>query len=131
MKYVCLVHVDAELMAALSPEELRALADRSIEYDWALRRRGQLVLAQPLHRPATAVMVRVREGRRSTTDGPYAETKELLGGFFVIEAGDVEEAVAIAGESPMAALGTIEVRPALEQTHSQTGEARPDPQPAR
>lgn len=129
MHYACLVHVDPALIGALSPEELRDLIDRSVDFDWELRRRGQLVLAQPLHRPETAIAVRVRGGRLASTDGPYAETKEHLGGFFVIEARDLNAAVAIAAESPMATMGTIEVRPALEQSHSETGQTRPPPLP--
>ncbi|MGO4831467.1 YciI family protein, partial [Rhizobiaceae sp. 2RAB30] len=125
MKYVCLVHVDGEAMAALSAEEGQKLTDDSIEFDWEMRRRGHLVLAQPLQSPETAAVVRVRNGRMSSTDGPYVETKEFLGGFFLVEARDLNEAISLAAESPMAAMGSIEVRPALEQTHSVTGEVRP------
>ncbi|BCH21134.1 YciI family protein [Mesorhizobium sp. L-8-3] len=128
MKYVCLVHVDGEAMAALSPEEGNKLVDDSIEFDWDLRRRGHLVLAQPLQPPGTAAVVRVRNGRMSSTDGPYVETKEFLGGFFLVEARDLNEAISLAARSPMAAMGSIEVRPALEHTHSVTGEARPKPE---
>lgn len=127
MKYVCLVHVDGEAMAALSADERKKLVDDSIEFDWDLRRRGHLVLAQPLQPPATAAVVRVRNGRMSSTDGPYVETKEFLGGFFLVEARDLNEAISLAAQSPMAAMGSIEVRPALEQTHSATGAARPAP----
>lgn len=127
MKYVCLVHVDGEAMAALSAEEGKKLTDDSIEFDWEMRRRGHLVLAQPLQSPETSAVVRVRNGRMSSTDGPYVETKEFLGGFFLVEARDLNEAISLAAESPMAAMGSIEVRPTLEQTHSVTGEMRPTP----
>lgn len=125
MKFVCLVHVDGAAMAALSGDEGTRLADESIDFDWEMRQRGHLVLAQPLQPPATAVTVRVRDGKRSSTDGPYAETKEFLGGFFLIEARDLDEAIELAGLSPMARMGSIEVRPTLEQTHSVTGSGRP------
>lgn len=125
MKYVCLVHVDGEAMAALSAEEGKKLVDDSIEFDWEMRRRGHLILGQPLQSPHTATVVRVRNGKMSSTDGPYVETKEFLGGFFLVEACDLNEAISLAAESPMAAMGSIEVRPTLEQTHSVTGEARP------
>ena len=110
-------------MAALSPQEGTALADSSIEFDWEMKRRGHLVLAQPLQPPEMAVTVRVRNGKASSTDGPYIETKEFLGGFFLIEARDLDEAKQLAALSPMAAMGSIEIRPTLEQTHSVTGRA--------
>lgn len=125
MKYVCLVHVDGSAMAALSEEEGTKLADDSIEFDWEVRRRGQLILAQPLQPPETAVIVRVRNGKMSSTDGPFVETKEFLGGFFIVEARDLNEAIQLAALSPMARMGSIEVRPVLDQTHSVTGETRP------
>jgi hypothetical protein len=125
MRYVCLVHVDGDAMAALSKQEGAALADSSIDFDWEMRRRGHLVLAQPLQPPATAVTVRVRSGKASSTDGPYIETKEFLGGFFLIDARDLDEAKELAALSPMASMGSIEIRPVLEQTHSVTGQGRP------
>jgi hypothetical protein len=125
MRYVCLVHVDGAAMAALSPQEGAALTDGSIDFDWEMKRRGHLVLAQPLQPPKTALTVRVRNGKVSSTDGPYVETKEFLGGFFLIEARDLDEAKEIAALSPMAAMGSIEIRPVLDQTHSVTGEGRP------
>lgn len=125
MKYVCLVHVDGSAMAALSKEEGAKLADDSIEFDWEIRRGGHLILAQPLQSPDTAVTVRVRNGKMSSTDGPFVETKEFLGGFFLIEARDIDEAIGLAGLSPMASMGSIEIRPVLDQTHSVTGEVRP------
>ena len=125
MRYVCLVHVDGDAMAALSKQEGAALTDSSIDFDWEMRRRGHLLLAQPLQPPAAAVTVRVRNGKASSTDGPYIETKEFLGGFFLIEARDLDEAKKLAALSPMASMGSIEIRPTLEQTHSVTGQGRP------
>jgi hypothetical protein len=125
MKYACLVYVDGGAMAALSEEQGRKLADDSIEFDWEVRRRGQLILAQPLQAPETAVTIRVRSGKTTSTDGPFAETKEHLGGFFLIEARDLNEAMQLAERSPMARMGSIEIRPLLEQTHSVSGEGRP------
>lgn len=125
MKYVCLVHVDGSAMAALSQEEGAKLTDDTIDFDWEMRRRGHLILGQPLQPPETAVTVRVRNGRMSSTDGPFIETKEFLGGFFLIEARDLNEAIQLAGLSPMAGMGSIEIRPVLDQTHSVTGAERP------
>jgi hypothetical protein len=125
MKFACLVYVDPDAMAALSPEQGDRLKDRSIEFDHRLRGEGHLILAQPLQPPGTAVTIRIRDGRLSSTDGPFAETKEHLGGFFLVEARDIEEAVRLAETSPMASMGSIEIRPFLEQTHGVTGEGRP------
>ena len=125
MKYACLVYVDEGLIGALSPHEGTKLTDESVEFDWNLRNSGHLILAQPLQPPEAAVTIRIRNGKMSSTDGPFAETKEHLGGFFLIEARDLNEAIRLAEHSPMAAMGSIEIRPFLEQTHSVTGEARP------
>ena len=125
MKYACLVYVDDGAMAALSKEQGIKLTDDSIDYDWEVRKRGHLILGQPLQSPKAAVTVRVRDGKMSTTDGPFAETKEFLGGFFLIEARDLNEAIQLAERSPMASMGSIEIRPFLEQRHSLTGKERP------
>jgi|SRR5579871_2255950 len=125
MRYACLVYVDGDAMAALSKEEGVKLADQSIDYDLEMKRSGHLALAQPLQPPTTAVTIRVRDGRLSSTDGPFAETKEFLGGFFLIEARDLSQAIELAAASPMARMGSIEIRPFLDQTHSLTGAGRP------
>jgi hypothetical protein len=126
MKYACLVYIDGSIMGALSPEEDVKLTDATVEADWDLRQRGHLILAQPLQAPETAVTIRVRSGKLSKTDGPFAETKEFLGGFYLIEARDMNEAIRLAAEDPMASMGSIEVRPFLEQKHSVTGAGRPE-----
>ncbi|WP_343711869.1 YciI family protein [Inquilinus sp.] len=116
MRYLLIVHVDRALTGRLSPEESRDLTLRCMVEDDALRRSGHLVACGPVAEPETARIVRRRGDATSVTDGPYAETKEHLGGFVLIEARDMEEAVAIAARSPMAAMGAIEVReqPPLE-----------------
>jgi hypothetical protein len=128
MKYACLVYVDDSAMAALSDDQRKTLTDDSIGFDWDVRNSGHLVMAQPLDAPKTAVTIRSRNGKLSRTDGPFAETKEFLGGFFLVEADGIDEAVKIAAKSPMTRMGSIEVRPFLEQTHSVTGQRRPPPQ---
>lgn len=127
MKYACLVYIDGAAMSVLSAAEGDQLKDDSIEHDWGLRNSGRLVLAQPLDAPHTAVTVRLKDGALSSTDGPYAETKEFLGGFFIIEASNIEEARQIAAKAPILPFGSIEIRPLLDQTHSVTGEDRPLP----
>lgn len=79
-----------------------------------LKASGQYLAAAPLHPTTTATSVRVREGKRLVTDGPFAETREQLGGYFLINAGDIDEAIAIAARLPMARWGTVEVRPVVE-----------------
>lgn len=125
MKYMCLVYFEDGALEALSEAESVKLTDDTIEANHDLKRRGHLILAQPLQGPETAVTIRVRNGRLSRTDGPFAETKEWLAGFFLIDARDMQQAVSIARESPVAKLGSVEIRPALEQRHSQTRIGRP------
>jgi hypothetical protein len=110
MKYLCLVYIEPQALAGLSADERGALDRDSLAYDEALQARGHYVLAAALRPVATAKTVRRREGCLSTTDGPFAETREVLGGFVFIEARDMDEAVAIAGDIPMARYGSIEVR---------------------
>jgi hypothetical protein len=111
MKYVCLVHFAPELLDRMAPAELAELQQKSVKYDEQLRASGQLLAAEALQSPDTAVLVTVRGGSISSTDGPFAETKEHLGGFIVVEASDLKEALRIAAGIPLAQLGTIEVRP--------------------
>jgi hypothetical protein len=126
MKFVCLVYIDSAAIGALSEAEGRQLADDSIAFDWELRDSGKLILAQPLQSPETAKTVRQRVGKFSSTDGPFAEAKEHLGGFFLIEAADIDEAIAVAKTSPIMRVASVEVRPALEQVDSVTGKGRPE-----
>lgn len=114
MRYLCLVHVDTALTEAMTPEEDKAVTRESLAYDDELRRSGHFIAANALQEPATAAIVRKRAGQVSITDGPYVETKEFLGGFILIEAKDLNEAIRIAGQIPMARYGTIEVRPSLD-----------------
>ena len=114
MKYVCLVYVDPAKVAALTPAEMEFLDEASIANDEELRRSGHLIVAQALEPVSTATTVRVRNGRLSATDGPFAETNEQLGGFMFIEARDLNEAIDIAGRAPVTKIASMEVRPALD-----------------
>lgn len=118
MKYACLVYAEEGTMLALSPTEGSRLTNDSIDYDAELRERGHMIAAQALQSPSTAVTLRVRNGKVSSTDGPFAETKEFLAGFILVEARDLNEAIQIAAGIPMARVGTIEVRPIMELTRS-------------
>ena len=93
MKYACLVYVDRKLVSALTPEQNRKLINDSIDFDWDVKERGHLLLAQPLDEPETAITIRTRSGRLSSTDGPFAETKELIAGFWLWECKSLAEAI--------------------------------------
>lgn len=114
MHYICLVYVDESTFDGFTAEDHRKLAQESLAYDEDLQARGHFIAADALQPPAEAITVRVRNGKMATTDGPYAETKEHLGGFILIEARDMNEAVQIASKIPMARHGGIEVRPAMD-----------------
>jgi hypothetical protein len=113
MRYICLVYFDEQATWSHPEDELMVMVRESGEYDAALKETGQLIIAHALQPAKTAVSVRVRDGKVSATDGPFAETKEVLGGFILIEARDLNEAIEIAGRAPLARFGTIEVRPVL------------------
>ena len=114
MKYVCLVYADPAVFAKVSQQEQDALDEASLAEDEELARSGHLIVAQALQGVEAATTVRVRDGRMSVTDGPFAETTEQLGGFVYLEARDLNEAIALAGRFPMARYGSIEVRPVLD-----------------
>lgn len=111
MKYLCLAYEEEQTLNALSGNEWETLRGETLAYVETLRRSGHLLSTEPLQSVRTATTVRVRGGRVSTTDGPFAETKETLGGFFLIEARDLDDALRVAAHWPSARLGSIEVRP--------------------
>ena len=111
MKYMLLVYLNEQ---ALTDEERAHCYVESAQLTQELHARGQYVAAGPLHPVATATSVRVRDGKRLVTDGPFAETREQLGGYYIDEAADLDEALAIAERIPPARYGTIEVRPVME-----------------
>jgi hypothetical protein len=111
MKYMLLIYSDEN---AWTDEERQHCFAESTELTHELNARGQYVTASPLMPVAAATSVRIREGKRLVTDGPFAETREQLGGYFMIEANDLDEAIAIAAKIPGARKGTVEVRPVLE-----------------
>ncbi|MDW6021359.1 YciI family protein [Mesorhizobium sp. BAC0120] len=122
MKYVCLVYLDESIFAPMSDYERGLFVNEALDSDEALRRGGNFVYANALQLPEAAVSVRVRDNKLSATDGPFAETKEHLSGLIVIEARDLNEAIRLAGNIPMARLGTIEVRPVRELERMEIGD---------
>ena len=111
MKYLLLVYNDDALLDALPAGEADAMMRGCFVHADELRDTGHLIESQQLEAPATAKTVRIRSGRVSVVDGPFAETKEMLGGFNLIEADGLDEAVRIASEFPWARTGCIEIRP--------------------
>ena len=113
MKYVCLIYFDPKQIFDGSPQS-NALLGEVAGHTEQLRATGAFVSSQALTLPNEAMTVRVRDGRMSATDGPFLETKEMLAGFIEIEARDLNEAVRIAGGSPFARVGALEVRPVVD-----------------
>ena len=111
MKYMLLIYGDEH---ALDDNERQQCYVDSAQLARQLDTAGQFVATAPLHPTSTATSVRVRDGKRLVTDGPFAETREQLGGFFLIDAKDLDEAIAIAARIPMARRGTVEVRPVIQ-----------------
>jgi len=112
MQYMCLIYSEPNGRAAtMSEEDMNAMFAAYGEFTEAIKASGHLVAGDALHPVETATTVRVRDGETLVTDGPFAETKEQLGGYYLIEAKDADEAIAIAGRIPGAKYGSIEVRP--------------------
>jgi hypothetical protein len=104
MKYLCLVYLDEKRLDELPDEDC-------VEFDTGIRKSGHCLASEALQSVQTATTVRIRNGKLSVTDGPFAETKEQLAGFYMIEARDLNEAIQIAAKIPPARVGSIEVRP--------------------
>ncbi|MGH7229317.1 MAG: YciI family protein [Nitrospiraceae bacterium] len=111
MKYMLLIYSDEQ---ALSETERQDCYVESTQLAHQLHSSGQYLAANPLHPTSMATSVRVRGGKRVVTDGPFAETREQLGGYFLVEAKNLDEALAVAARIPMARKGTVEVRPVVE-----------------
>jgi hypothetical protein len=114
MKYLCAVYLEANALQGLSAGEQAKLNRDSLDYDDELAKQGHYIAASALQPPQTAKTVRHRGGKTLVTDGPYAESKEVLGGFILIEARDMEEAVRIAEKIPVGKFASIEVRPEMK-----------------
>jgi hypothetical protein len=113
MRYACLIYYNPKTLFGGSPEANAALAECAT-YDDKLKETGHFVMGEALELPEAAMTVQVRAGKMSATDGPFMETKEMLGGVIVIEARDLNEAARVASGHPIARVGSIEVRPVVD-----------------
>ncbi len=114
MRYICLVHAADDAFAGMSEAEQRQLDRDSLAYDRELEANGNYVTSNALQPPDSAVIIRMRNGEMSATDGPFVETKEQLAGFILIEARDLNDAIRLAAGIPMARIGAVEVRAMYE-----------------
>jgi hypothetical protein len=114
MKYLCLIYHDEDQLDTMPAGDMRALNAEHLDFNDGLRARGHFIVAEALEPARKTACVRVRQGKVSVRDGPFTEAKEMVAGFYLIEARDLREATDIAANIPSARLGTIEVRPARQ-----------------
>ncbi|MEP7068298.1 MAG: YciI family protein [Usitatibacter sp.] len=111
MRYLCLIYMDEQELAALPEAESSALNARHLEFNEEILESRHFIEAEALQSPSASACVRIRHGRMALTDGPYMETKEMVAGFYLVEARDLNEAIQVASRIPGASLGAVEVRP--------------------
>jgi len=114
MRYLCLIYDDEKTMGSMSKAESDAFMGEYFAFTEGIRKSGHYVAGEALQPVTTATSIRLRNGQLSTTDGPFAETKEQLGGFYMIEARDLNDALQVAQRIPSARTGTVEVRPVVD-----------------
>ena len=114
MKYILLIHDDEQAWGKLGEAERQKIYGEYGQFSQEIKASGQYLAGAQLHPTSTATSVRVRDGKRLVTDGPFAETREQLGGYYLVEARSLDEAIALAARIPSARMGTIEVRPVVE-----------------
>ena len=114
MRYLCLIYDEEQKLAAMPKSESDAFMGEYFAFTEGIRKSGHYIGGEALQPVQTATTVRVRNGKMSTTDGPFAETKEQLGGYYLINARDLNDAIQIAAKIPSARLGSVEVRPIME-----------------
>lgn len=130
MKYLCLVYAEEKNLAAIPANEIDDLCREAVTYENELAGHGRFVIARALENVATATTLRLADGQLTVTDGPFAETKEQLLGFFLIEAGDRDEAIRIAARIPPLRTGCVEVRPVKDLTaYGQSDSLHHEPAP--
>jgi hypothetical protein len=114
MRYLCLIHLDESALAAMPAQDESDLNAAHWDYNDQLRSTGNFIVAEALAPAAKTTQVKIRDGKTTIVDGPFAETKEMIAGIYLIEACDMDEAVEIASRIPSAGIATIEVRPARQ-----------------
>src|SRR5687767_13811844 len=114
MKYLCLIYDEEKTVAGMSKADMDAFMGEYFAFTDGIRKSGHYLAGEALQPAHTATTVRVRNGKMSTTDGPFAETKEQLGGFYLINARDLNDAIQVASRIPSARTGSVEVRPIME-----------------
>ena len=114
MKYMLLIYDDERVWERMSETERHRLFGEYMQFTEQIKTTGQYIAGAPLQPVATATSVRVRDGQQLITDGPFAETREQLGGYYLVDARNLDEAIVLAARIPSAKLGTIEVRPVME-----------------
>ena len=126
MRFMALVYFEPGSMDHLTAEDFRKLDDDTIAHDHKLRNSGHLIFASPLAGLETAISLRFQNGELIATDGPYAESKEVVGGFLLLEAESIDQLMALFEDDPILKYGRMEIRPLVVHTHSETSEGRPD-----
>jgi hypothetical protein len=114
MKYLCLIYDDEKVYETMTKEQGDAFMGEYFAYTEGIKASGHYVAGEALQPVSTATTIRIRNGKMSTTDGPFAETKEQLGGFYLVEAKDLNEAIQVAAKIPSVKIGSIEVRPIVD-----------------
>jgi hypothetical protein len=117
MKYLCMIFYDEKKETAMSESEVQALTDQALDYDDVMRKGGHYITSGALEPTHASTTLRMGGGKFSITDGPFAETNEQVGGFIVIEARDLNEAIQVASRMPPALMGGVEIRPIRTLTH--------------
>jgi hypothetical protein len=115
MRYLCLIYIGTDPGAEATPEEQRAMGEAYGVFTKEVTERGVMLGGEALLPPMTATTVRLKDGDLLTTDGPFAETKEWLGGYYLLDCKDLDEATELAAKIPAASYGSIEIRPIMEQ----------------
>jgi hypothetical protein len=116
MRYACLIYDDEKKLGGMSKSDADTFMSEYFQFTEDIKQSGQYVAGEALHPINSATSLRIRSGKLSTTDGPFAETREQLGGFYLIDARDLNEAIQIASRIPSAKTGTVEVRPVVDFT---------------
>ena len=114
MKYLCLIYDDEKLYETMTKEQGDAFMGEYFAFTEGIKASGHYVGGEALQPVSTATTIRIRNGKMSTTDGPFAETKEQLGGYYLVEAKDLNEAIQVAAKIPSVKIGSIEVRPVVD-----------------